>query len=251
MCVFCLFFSFLIPLILIRLNVNLRVGIVILQIGTFCNCIEFLKFDSTALVFAVFFCVWFRKISSGFYQNSSSSYVFQFQYFVFYRLKWFFLSFPSILLLFSLLFSIFVSGTWNYYKHLTFISNCMGSIMILFWLAFMPMYEILCNYLSRVIFHFALTPTGIYQIDYGYTVAIVMPLPNPDDPKQHEACCVYCKNDLFFDLIFSSLFRDTANNFQIDVICCKVVWLPSFVTFHDKHIFSCATFHNANFYSRC
>lgn len=31
----------------------------------------------------------------------------------------------------------------------------------------------------------------------SYTVALVMPLPNPADPKQHEACCVYCKNDFF------------------------------------------------------
>lgn len=42
-------------------------------------------------------------------------------------------------------------------------------------------------------------------------VTIVLPLPNPDDPKQHEACCPLCKNyfflrtkEIFFCLLVTS-----------------------------------------------
>lgn len=37
----------------------------------------------------------------------------------------------------------------------------------------------------------------------GRTVALVYPLPNPNDPRQHEACCPLCKpTDLIFNFKF-------------------------------------------------
>lgn len=34
----------------------------------------------------------------------------------------------------------------------------------------------------------------------------MLPLPNPDDPKQHEACCPLCKINLPIQLIFEDHF---------------------------------------------
>lgn len=42
---------------------------------------------------------------------------------------------------------------------------------------------------------------SIYNIQNICTVAIVLPLPNPDDPKAHEACCPLCKTIIFRNLI--------------------------------------------------
>lgn len=63
-----------------------------------------------------------------------------------------------------------------------------------------------------------------------------MPLPNPADPKQHEACCVYCKNDFFcLDFILyspESKFKCCVESFgDYPLVLC--------ITFHEQHRFYC------------
>lgn len=38
-----------------------------------------------------------------------------------------------------------------------------------------------------------------------FVVALVLPLPNPNDPRQHEACCPLCKQSVLIENIFSNI----------------------------------------------
>lgn len=52
------------------------------------------------------------------------------------------------------------------------------------------------------------------------SVTIVLPLPDPDDPKQHEACCPFCKINSISDVVVV-VYKSTT----ICWLCRFVVWM--------------------------